>query len=490
MITEFNQYKVYNKMNAAYDFIKLQIKNSEWDNKVYAAGGYVRDELFGKIPKDLDLMIDKENGGIEFADWITKKLEIYRKGSNPVVYPRFGTAKFNLRGIKFKGYDLSDLDIESVMPRTEKYEKGSRKPDIEFSSLKRDSERRDLTVNSMFKNLSNDEILDLTGMGKEDLKKGLVRSPIDPDIIFDEDPLRMMRVIRTTVKYNWKLPLFMMRSLKKNAKKLEYISKERVQEELNKMLLTDNPDKAIKLLQILGLSKYIFPELDKLIKMKQNKFHKYDAMRHTLEVLKNTPPDLITRLSALLHDIGKGKTKEIIDNEIHFYEHEKIGAFMTRDILRRLRYPREIINAVVLAVDNHMRTKQTGDEGKISDKALRKLKMELGPHLDQILDLVHADNISHSAQSNMPNQVSNIRKRFKELEIKDKSVGIKPPLDGNDIMEVLGISKGHNPVIGRLISVLKDKYLEDPTMTREEAIAIVKDNFVRCGGSSKKKLIK
>jgi len=256
------------------------------------------------------------------------------------------------------------------------------------------------------------------------------------------------------------------------------------------MLLTDNPDKAIKLLQILGLSKYIFPELDKLIKMKQNKFHKYDAMRHTLEVLKNTPPDLITRLSALLHDIGKGKTKEIIDNEIHFYEHEKIGAFMTRDILRRLRYPREIINAVVLAVDNHMRTKQTGDEGKISDKALRKLKMELGPHLDQILDLVHADNISHSAQSNMPNQVSNIRKRFKELEIKDKSVGIKPPLDGNDIMEVLGISKGHNPVIGRLISVLKDKYLEDPTMTREEAIAIVKDNFVRCGGSSKKKLIK
>jgi tRNA nucleotidyltransferase/poly(A) polymerase len=307
MIKESNN--EYNKMNAAYDFIKSQIKDTEWDNRVYAAGGYVRDELLGQVPKDLDLMIDKENGGIEFAEWLMKKLGIYRKGSNPVIYPRFGTAKFNLRGMKFNGYDLSELDIEAVMPRSEKYEDGSRKPDVEFSSLKKDSERRDLTVNSMFKNLTNDEILDLTGMGREDLKKGLVRSPIDPDIIFDEDPLRMMRVIRTTVKYNWKLPLFMIRSLKKNAKKLQNISSERIREELDKMLLTKTPDKAIRLLQILGLSKYIFPELDKLIKMKQNKFHKYDAMRHTLEVLKNTPPDLVTRLSALLHDIGKAKTK-------------------------------------------------------------------------------------------------------------------------------------------------------------------------------------
>ena len=487
MITKFKIFESQiDKTKAAYDFIKSQIKGTEWDNIVYAVGGYVRDEILGTIPKDLDLMINKENGGIDFANWITKKLGIFREGKNPVIYPRFGTAMFNLRHQTHKGVDLSYIDIECVMPRSEKYKSGSRNPEVNFSTLKIDSERRDITINSLFKNLTNDEILDLTGMGKEDIKNGIVRSSIDPDIIFDEDPLRMMRVIRATVKYGWTLPLFMIRSLKKNAKKLQNISQERIQEELNKMLLTNNPDKAIRLLQILGLSKYIFPELDKLIGMKQNKHHQYDAMRHSLEVLKNTPKDLVTRLSGLLHDIGKAKTQQIIDNETHFYDHEMVGAYMARDILHRLRYPKEICDAVFIIINNHMRTKHSGDEGDISDRTLRKLKMDLGPHLEQTLDLINADNISHSAQSNMPNQVSNIRKRFKELEEKDKGTNIKPPLDGNEIMEILGITKGRHPVIGKLIELLKDKYLDDPTMSKEEAIVLVKDNFVKLGGINKK----
>ena len=465
----------YNKINAAYDFIKSQIKGTEWDNKVYAAGGYVRDELMGITPKDLDLMVDKEDGGIEFAEWITKKIGVYRENSNPVIYPRFGTAKFNLRGIQFNGYNLSDVDIESVMPRSEKYKSGSREPDVEFSTLKKDSERRDLTVNSMFKNLTNDEILDLTGMGKDDLKKGLVRSPIDPDIIFDEDPLRMLRVIRTTIKYNWDLPWFMIRSIKKNAKKLEYISSERIQDELNKMLVTSHPDKAIRLLQITKLSKYIFPELDKLIKMKQNKFHKYDAMRHTLEVLKNTPPDLITRLAALFHDIGKTKTKEIIDSETHFYRHEEVGSFMVRDIMKRLHYPKEIIEAVATAVGEHMRTKHAGDEGDISDRSLRKLKQDLGDHLQHTLDLIHADNVSHADDANMPNQISNIRRRFLELEEKDKNAPKKSPLNGDEIQDILGIGKG--PIVGKILKILGDMYLDDPYMTRDELVHVVKKSY-------------
>jgi len=475
MLVEFNKYKEYNKMKAAYDFIKSQIKDTEWDNKVYAAGGYVRDEIMGRVPKDLDLMVDEENGGIKFSEWITKKLGIFRKYRNPVIYPRFGTAKFSLRGIKFNGYDLSDVDIEAVMPRSEKYESDSRKPEVEFSTLKRDSERRDTTVNSMFKNLTNDEILDLTGMGKKDIERGIVRSPIDPDIIFTEDPLRMMRVIRAAVKYDWDLPLFMIRSITKNAKQIQKISSERIQDELNKMLVTDFPDKAVKLMQITKLSRYIFPELDKLIKMKQNKFHKYDAMRHTLEVLKNTPPDLITRLAALFHDVGKGKTREIIDNEIHFYEHEMIGGYMVRDIMKRLRYPTDIINPVVAAVENHMRTKQTGDEGDITDRSLRKLKQDLGPHLQQTLDLIHADNISHSEESNMPNQITNIRRRFKELEEKDKNAPKKSPLDGDAVMDILGIPKG--PIVGKILRMLGDLYLSDPSLTKDELTEIVKKAY-------------
>ena len=296
------------QIKAAVDLIKTTIKNTEWEGKVFIAGGYVRDELMGNEPKDVDLLINVPDGGILFAEWFTKKLGIHTKG-NPVIYPRFGTAKFNLRRQKHNGMDLSDIDIECVMPRKEKYNVGDRKPDVEQGTLKDDVDRRDFTTNSLLKNLSSGEILDLTGMGKDDIKNGIVRTPLDPDVIFTDDPLRMLRAVRFATKYSWKLPMFMIRSLKKNAKKLELISSERIQEELNKMLLTKNPDKAIRLLQILGLSKYIFPELDKLIKMKQNKFHKHDAMRHTLEVLKNTPPDLVTRLSALLHDIGKSKTR-------------------------------------------------------------------------------------------------------------------------------------------------------------------------------------
>jgi poly(A) polymerase len=463
------------KIKTALDFITQTIKGTEWEGKVYMAGGGVRDEIMGNPPKDIDLLINVPDGGIKFAEWITKELGIYRKYRNPVIYPRFGTAKFTLRKQKHNSVDISDVDIECVMPRKEVYTKGDRKPDVYQGTLKDDVDRRDFTSNSLLKDLSSGEILDLTGMGRDDIKKGIIRTPLDPDIIFTEDPLRMLRAVRFSVKYDWDLPLFMIRSIKRNAKQLQNISSERIQEELNKMIVTDFPDKAIRIIQITGLSKYIFPELDKLKNLTQNKFHKYDAMRHTLEVLKNTPPDLITRLAALFHDIGKAKTKEIIDNEIHFYEHEKIGSFIVRDIMKRLRYPSEIINAVVAAVENHMRTKQTGDEGKISDRSLRKLRQDLGDHLQSTLDLIHADNISHSEESNMPNQVSNIRRRFVELEEKDKNAPKKSPLNGDDIMDILGIKKG--PIVGKILKILGDMYLDDPNMSKEELTEIVKKSY-------------
>jgi putative nucleotidyltransferase with HDIG domain len=265
----------------------------------------------------------------------------------------------------------------------------------------------------------------------------------------------------------------MLRALKKNAYKLPNISADRIQDELNKMLLTKYPDKAIKLLQIVGLSKYIFPELDKLIGLKQNKYHKDDAMRHTLEVLKNSPPDIITRLASLFHDIGKYKTMEVIDGEVHFYRHEEIGAHIAKDILKRLKYPKYIQNSVFIMIDNHMRTKQAGDDAKnMSDKAVRKLKQDLGDNLDKTLDLIQSDNMSHSEASSMPNQVKNIKRRLKEVEEKDKKAPKKSPLDGDDIQNILGIGKG--PMVGKILTKLGDMYLEDPTLTKEELSEVVK----------------
>lgn len=453
------------------EYLQTLIAGTEFEGKVYLAGGAVRDELLGHGIKDIDFVVDLPDGGIKFATWVCKKLGIYKPQANPTVFPKFGTAKFNLRKIKYKGYDLSGVDVECVMPRREKYVSGSRKPEVTDGNLLDDVERRDFTVNSLLKNLSNGEILDLTGQGRTDIQRGVVQTPLDPNVIFSDDPLRMLRAIRFATKYSWKLPLFMIRSIKENAPKLSLISAERIQSEINKMLLTNKPDVAIRLLQITNLSKYIFPELDKLKGQKQNNYHLWDTAKHTNYVLKNTPLKLITRLSALFHDIGKAETKEIIDGEIHFYTHEDVGADITRDILTRLKYPNEIIDAVCAAVKNHMRLKTAGDEGEIiSDKALRKLQLELGDHLEHTLDVMHADNIAHKPEYNMPRQIPGIRSRIEQINLAANVKKVILPINGHDIMKEFGLTQKDGPLIGKMLAAVKDAWLENPAISRDEAV--------------------
>ena len=460
---------------AAENFIKNIIKGTEWENNVYIAGGAVRDELLGVSPKDLDLLIDAKDGGIKFAEWITKKIGNYVEGSNPVTFPRFGTAKFNLNGIKFNGQDLTGFEIEAVMPRSEKYTSGSRKPEVQQTDLKADAERRDLNINSLFKNISTGEILDLTGKGLEDLKNGIARTPIDPDKTFADDPLRMLRICRQSTKYKWKIPLEILRSIKKNAHLISTISAERVQDELNKILMTDSPQKGIKLLQILDLNKYILPEFEKVVGMKQNKFHQYDVSRHTYEVLKNSNPDLISRISALFHDLGKGEVRTEKDGKIQFLGHENESEKIVRKVLKRLKYETAFINTVALAVRNHMRTKSFGKDAElVTDKSLRELMNDLGDKLDNVLNLVHADNISHGDQEknwphNMPNQVTGMRNRIASLG----NFG-EPPINGTDIKELIAkedpsFNPNGNPLIGKLKAILLDGFLSNPKMSKEEA---------------------
>lgn len=460
--------------NLALEFLKKEITGSKYQGKIFLCGGAVRDELLGMPIKDVDLTVELPNGGIEFANWITKKLKIQSK-TNPVIFPRFGTAKFNLRGVKYKGEDLSSIDIEVVMTRKERYADDSRKPDVSPGTLKQDVERRDFTVNSLLKDLSTGEILDLTGMGKSDIKAGIIRTPLNPDVIFGEDPLRMLRAVRFAVKYDWDLPMFMLRALKKNAGKLKNISVERIKEELDKMLLTKSPDRAVKLLSVVGLMNYVAPELNALRGMKQNKYHKHDAFEHTLEVVRTVPPDLTKRLAALFHDIGKSTTKSVIDNEIHFYKHEEASAEIVKDILTRLHYPNNIIDAVIISVKNHMRLKSSGKEGKnISDKALRKLQRDLGDHLEDTLDIMHADNIAHKATAAMPEQIPSIRKRLSGLNAVLPAKA-KAPVDGNDIL-ALGIKAG--PKVKEIKDDVTDYWLENPALTKQELLAYVKKKYL------------
>ena len=464
------------KETAALDYLTQLVKSGPFKGRVFLAGGAVRDMQLGKDPKDLDVVVTGGiDAGMEFAKWATQKMGNYKSESNPVIFPQYGTAKFTLQGITHNEIDLSDIDIEAVATRKEKYTQGSRKPEVSSGDLADDVNRRDFTVNSLLKDLTTGEILDLTGKGKNDIQRGIVQTPLNPDIIFTEDPLRILRAARFAIKYNWDLPMFMIRAMKKNSPQLKNISFERIRDELDKMLLTAAPQRAIKLLKITGVLDYVIPEFKAAYKMTQNKYHTATVFQHTLDVLERSPNRLIPRIGALFHDIGKTTTKTVVDNEVHFYTHEMVGANMTEKILKRLKYPTEIVDAVVMGVRNHMRLKSAGPEGdKVSDKALRKLAVDLGSHLTDVLSIMDADNKAHAPGHDMPNQIANIIKRLDVLKDSIPVKGQKSPISGEDL-KLLGLKPG--PLFSELMTFVKERQLEFPNTTKEEYIELIKKHL-------------
>lgn len=452
-------------------YLKDTIKNTEWDNKVLLVGGAVRDEIMGLKPKDLDFVINGDlNAGIDFSIWLAKKLNIFKQDSNPVVYPRFGTSKLSLKN---NNLNLPDLELEFVAPRQEKYTPGDRKPDVTGGDLTDEVYRRDLTINSLLKNISNDKIIDITGNGINDIKKGIIRTTSNPDIIYSDDALRMMRTIRFSVKYGFEILPEVIDGIKKNSHLINTISSERISDELSKILISKDPSRGIQLLKDTGLLRHIMEEFNDAIGMTQNAHHKDDVFGHTLNVLKNTPPELKTRLMALFHDIGKTVTKSVTnDGSVHFYGHEKEGQEIARKIMTRLKYPNELINTVVSGIGSHMMLKHGGDDAtKISDKSLRKFTSQVGDNLNHILDLIHADNISHADESSMPNQINNIKKRLEVLKNQLNKENSKIPINGKDLLD-LGLKP--SPLFKDILSAVEDAWYENPNLTKDEAMSIVK----------------
>lgn len=448
------------------------IKHTTWENKIFLVGGAVRDEIMGLKPKDLDFVVNGDiNAGIDFATWLAKQMGIFKQDSNPVIYPRFGTAKLSLVN---NNRNLPNIELEFVAPRKETYQTGSRKPDVEGTDLYGEITRRDLTMNSLLKNISTNKILDLSGHGIDDIKNGIIRTTNDPDVIFQEDPLRMMRCIRFFAKYGFKLDEKIIPAIQKNAHLINNISKERINDELNKILVAKNAKSGINLLTKSGILKYIIEELEDTVGMIQNKHHKDDVFGHTLNVLDNTPPNLKTRLMALFHDIGKTVTKSVTpDGDVHFYQHEMIGKDIARKIMTRLKYPNEMIDAVVNGIGEHMSLKQGGNDAKkISDKTLRKFAARVGENLQDVLDLIHADNIAHADDSNMPEQINIVRKRLETLKQQTNIENPKLPINGNDLI-ALGIKP--SPEMKKLLDAVKEAWFENPDITKKQALQIVKD---------------
>ena len=447
-------------------FIKDIIKDTIYEGRVFTVGGSVRDFVMGNKIKDIDIVVDIENGGIDFAHFCMNKGLLMRE---PVIFERYGVAAF-----RFKSFP--DEDIECVMSRGEKYpDRSSRNPVTVFAGIEEDCIRRDLTINALYYNISTGEIVDMVG-GLKDIENKVIRTTNEnPDIVFDDDALRILRCIKFSVRYGWDIEPKTYASMKKYVDRLEIISKERIKDEFNKILLSDNATMGIRTLCDIGAMKYIIPEVDEMIGMEQNAFHFGDVFEHTMALLDYDTKhfkdgDFAVRLALLLHDIGKIKTRSVGDDgRVHFYDHEFVGSEMVVDILKNLKYDNKTIDIVQFLVKNHMRTKSFGNDCvKIKQKSFNKLaytcKNEyLYKALARVID---CDNNSHKEKHNITGQYDYFVSHMNEAH---KMFNYKLPVNGNDVMDVLNISGGL--LVKKVLDALLNRAFPNPdTLTRESCL--------------------
>ena len=418
----------------------------------YVVGGYVRDIFLNRPSKDIDVVV--VGSGIEMAEAFGKKLG---RGAHVSVFRNFGTAQ-----VKFR-----DTEVEFVRARKESYSHDSRKPIVENGTLEDDQNRRDFTINAMAVCLNHErfgELVDPFG-GLDDLKERTIRTPLDPDITFSDDPLRMMRCIRFATQLNFYIDDVTFSALERNKERIRIISRERIADELNKILLSPVPSKGFVELDRCGLLGLIFPEVSALqgVEVKNGRAHK-DNFYHTLEVLDNISKqtnNLWLRWSALLHDIAKPRTKRW-EPKIGwtFHNHNFIGEKMIPEIFRKMKLPmNEKMKFVQKMVSLHMRPIVIADE-EVTDSAVRRLLFEAGDDIDDLMLLCEAD-ITSKNETRKQHFLENfklVRFKLKDLQDRDYKRLFQPPIDGEEIMRIFGL--GPCREVGVLKETMKNAILD------------------------------
>mgnify|MGYP004464054993 FL=1 len=445
--------EIFHKISAAADSLGVEC---------YVVGGYVRDLFLERPSNDIDVVV--VGSGIEVADALRKSLG---KKAHISVFRNFGTAQ-----VKFK-----DLEVEFVGARKESYTRDSRKPIVEDGTLEDDQNRRDFTINALAVCLNKDRFGELVDPfdGVYDMEDGIIRTPLDPDITFSDDPLRMMRCIRFATQLNFYIEDETFEALERNAERIKIISGERVEEELNKIMMTPTPSKGFVDLQRCGLLKLIMPELSVLdiVETRSGRAHK-NNFYHTLEVLDNVckkSDNLWLRWAALMHDIGKTKSKRW-DPLVGwtFHNHNYLGAKMVPNIFRRMKLPMDAkMKYVQKMVDLHMRPIAIADD-VVTDSAVRRLINDAGDDIDDLMTLCEAD-ITSKNQVRKQRFLENfrmVREKLADLKEKDFKRLLQPVIDGNEIMEMFNLKPSRE--VGTLKQTLKNAVLDNKVPNEREPL--------------------
>ena len=428
----------------------------------YVVGGYVRDIFLERPSNDIDVVV--VGSGIKVADALRCKLG---RKAHISVFRNFGTAQ-----VKYK-----NMEVEFVGARRESYSHDSRKPIVEDGTLEDDQNRRDFTINAMAIQLNKahfGELVDPFG-GIDDLEDGIIRTPLDPDITFSDDPLRMMRCVRFATQLRFFIEDETFEALSRNAHRLEIISGERISDELNKIMLSPQPSRGFVDLQRSGLLNLILPELAALdiVETRNGRAHK-NNFYHTLEVLDNVArksDNLWLRWAALLHDVGKTRSKRWDPAQgWTFHNHNYLGAKMVPEIFRRLKEPMDAkMKYVQKLVDLHMRPIAIADE-EVTDSAVRRLMNDAGDDIDDLMTLCEAD-ITSKNQVRKQQFLENfrmVREKLADLKERDYKRLLQPCIDGNEIMEMFHLQPCRE--VGALKQCLKDAVLDNKVENEREPL--------------------